>query len=1050
MSHDPQNVTMGQIAISRQWLTREQCQLLLAEATQRGCSLADLAQSRQWLNHQQYQFLQQQPQWGQTVSDSSAVIGSLGHNQTPASSQKQSPLTKSQSSRSQLPEVGETVNGYEIVSLLGRGGMGAVYKARSNSGKELALKFILGESKTAMARFEREAQAVAAVDRHPNIVSIYKFSRHRDYCYLVLDYIDGNSLDGLLTSGQSHNIDESVEWTMSIAQALYHVHERGITHRDLKPANILIGSSNNKAYLTDFGLAKVEDGGQLTKSTEVLGTPHYMAPEQAGSENEKVGPASDIWALGVILYKLLTGHVPFQGNTVIELATAIMFSEPEWPRTHNNEIPKDLETIVLKCLEKESELRYESAAALYNDCQCFLAGDDISASRSAVSGVAIKRWARRHPWSVSLSIMISTLTLFTALIVSGVLTRIDPALVAWRQETKILVGSLKKDIQGLKASRTRHIVQHLHILFKVETSGDTGECQRVTRCSLLIGKLDKQLKRAQLFASGAKESGAFMSPRSLRQLQKRIAFFRMIEGLTVSAEDSLGSSRFARAFGHLRKQKLAAASVEFEESLTEDSNLAPLANLALSFIAYKEARWKDLLDLLALIPKDDFSDTIKELESKGRAEMVISALLARRLSRKMGLIVNLRTYYKKAYQNSESGWQTWNDLLSKRFAELSKNPAQRVRLAQGYESMDALKKQFPELIKPPVSKDLRLELAVRAKRSGRTVEALDHYLELKKLSSTFQAPEGFRPGELDTAVLNAMVGGGIAGMKKGFLLVLAASRAGWFLESMPEDFLLALEKVHFFDQQVKKAPLDPCPRFWRGYLRLPFELRKKKYKDYMLHVRQRMDDLNFALAHEDFKGSLRAAAYYKLAECHRESKETDKEEPELLKRAVSILKKALPCYPAKPEEVWLRLGNYTDAANTEVRLRYLENALKSLNDRIKRTQEGRLHVGRPEAWSLQPIFWELSVIRRLQIFNKISQTYRVAGRLDEAMVAARRSLKIKENGEGYDELGQNWLARGQLQKAQEVYNKTKTLFPGSSWRLKDAIGNYKRKQKRGR
>ncbi|MDF1666926.1 MAG: serine/threonine-protein kinase, partial [Planctomycetota bacterium] len=312
--HDPRNIQMGQWALQRGWLSREQCRSFLEEATSQGRSIAELALRRRVLSGQQAQTLIQHSGWSDSAN--SALITpkqDSGPQRTSGSKQDsgnpRTPTSSLRSTTQRLPEIGEDVEGYKIVSLLGKGGMGAVYKARSANGSEFALKFILQGSEKSMARFEREAQAVAAVDTHPNIVSIHKLSRHGSYSYIVLDYVEGQSMDNILKDKETENADKTLIWVGKIAAALKIVHSRGITHRDIKPANILIRKDSGEPLLTDFGLAKMDDGQQLTHSREVLGTPHYMAPEQAGTEKDRIGPGSDIWALGVILYQACTGQL---------------------------------------------------------------------------------------------------------------------------------------------------------------------------------------------------------------------------------------------------------------------------------------------------------------------------------------------------------------------------------------------------------------------------------------------------------------------------------------------------------------------------------------------------------------------------------------------------------------------------------------------------------------------------------------------------------------------------------------------------------------------
>jgi predicted Ser/Thr protein kinase len=285
------------------------------------------------------------------------------------------------------------IPGYDILDELGRGGMGVVYKARQKGLNRLvALKVIRGDEVSVedLVRFRVEAEAVARL-QHPNIVQIYEIGEANGRPYFSLEYVDGGSLSARL-HGKPHPPRRAAELILTLARAMHHAHEKGIVHRDLKPANVLLARSD-RAYaipfaegeteryepkITDFGLAKRLDAGRgLTRSGDVIGTPAYMAPEQAGGSTRDVGPASDVYALGVILYEMLTGRVPFVGPTLVDTLIRVRTEEPALPRLFQPDLPRDLETICLKCLAKEPYQRYATARDLADDLQRFLAGQPI-------------------------------------------------------------------------------------------------------------------------------------------------------------------------------------------------------------------------------------------------------------------------------------------------------------------------------------------------------------------------------------------------------------------------------------------------------------------------------------------------------------------------------------------------------------------------------------------------------------------------------------------------------------------------------------------------
>ncbi|MDF1661744.1 MAG: serine/threonine-protein kinase, partial [Planctomycetota bacterium] len=273
------------------------------------------------------------------------------------------PSSKSSfSGEGMLPATGDVVDGYEIKSLLGRGGMGAVYLAEK-MGTSYALKVVLTDNTTALNRFEREAQAAAKVDSHPNIVSIHRYSKSLEAPYIVMDFVAGKGLDTLIDHPEM-TIKRSLDIVATVAEAISFVHGHGILHRDLKPANILIRDGDQAPMVTDFGLAKQFDAESLTRSTDILGTPHYMSPEQAGSEHDQVDESSDVWALGVILYELVHKQKPFLGETMLQIARNIMFAPVTIPQESHESISSDLETVLLTALEKHKADRYTDAATL--------------------------------------------------------------------------------------------------------------------------------------------------------------------------------------------------------------------------------------------------------------------------------------------------------------------------------------------------------------------------------------------------------------------------------------------------------------------------------------------------------------------------------------------------------------------------------------------------------------------------------------------------------------------------------------------------------------
>jgi eukaryotic-like serine/threonine-protein kinase len=289
------------------------------------------------------------------------------------------------------------VAGFEILEELGRGGMGVVYKARqTNLGRLVALKMVLAGAHAgprALARFHKEARAVASL-KHPDIVQIHDVGQADGLPYLSLEFIDGGSLAQKM-DGRPQDITQ-VAWTIHIlARAIHAAHRQGIVHRDLKPANILL-TADGRPKITDFGLARrLGDDSDLTCSGTIVGTPDYMAPEQALGQAHDAGPSIDQHALGAILYELLTGRPPFRGATPSDTIEQVRTQEPVPPTWLRPKVPRDLETICLKCLQKEPLRRYPDAGALADDLERLLEGRPILA-RPSSAFEHFGRWCRRN------------------------------------------------------------------------------------------------------------------------------------------------------------------------------------------------------------------------------------------------------------------------------------------------------------------------------------------------------------------------------------------------------------------------------------------------------------------------------------------------------------------------------------------------------------------------------------------------------------------------------------------------------------------------------
>ncbi len=352
------------------------------------------------------------------------------------------------------------VGQYIVHEIIGQGGAGVVFRAFDTAlHRTVALKFLLDSryaNPTQRARLEREALILAKL-AHPGIVAIHEVGHHRDRVFLSLEYLKGGTLASLM-KGDPQPIRECAEIAKQLAEAVGFAHQLGIVHRDLKPGNILLASDDlHSAKIADFGLARRIDETGLTETGVVLGTPGYLAPEQTRQKSDAVGPTVDVYSLGAVLYELLTGRPPFRGETILDTLEQARTSEPVLPRNLRKKIPQDLETIVLKCLQRDPLSRYATADDLAADLGRYLSGKPIFAKKAG-SIKRLAKWGARNPVAVALI----GVSVFSVVILAVMQMRTFRALeLAKSNATVARASSLRADDNYRKArTAIQKIVQH--------------------------------------------------------------------------------------------------------------------------------------------------------------------------------------------------------------------------------------------------------------------------------------------------------------------------------------------------------------------------------------------------------------------------------------------------------------------------------------------------------------------------------------------------------------------------------------------------------------
>ena len=287
---------------------------------------------------------------------------------------------------------------YQLLNELGRGGMGIVYQARQHSlRRNVAIKMLLRRefaSPEDLARFQAESTSAARLD-HPHIVPVYEVGECQGQPYFSMKYVEGTTLADRLAAGPLSS-REAAQLMAPICRAIHYAHQRGVLHRDLKPSNILL-DRDGRPHVTDFGLAKrLTTDDTLTGTGMIVGTPSYMAPEQAAGNRGQIGPASDIYGLGTILYQAITGRPPFQAASPVDTVLMVLEQDPLPPRLLNAKVDRDLELVVLRCLQKPIDLRYASAAALADDLEAYLGGEPVAARSGGFSQVIGRLFRETH------------------------------------------------------------------------------------------------------------------------------------------------------------------------------------------------------------------------------------------------------------------------------------------------------------------------------------------------------------------------------------------------------------------------------------------------------------------------------------------------------------------------------------------------------------------------------------------------------------------------------------------------------------------------------
>ncbi len=468
---------------------------------------------------------------------------------------------------------------YELGKVLGRGGMGVVYKARQVSlNRPVALKMIRDAAFASdhdRRRFQYEAEAVAMLD-HPGIVPIHEVGDHEGQRYFTMKLIAGASLSEVLASYRD-DPRRAATLVAQVAEAVHHAHMRGILHRDLKPGNILVDADGNP-HVTDFGLARKVDGdSEMTASGAIVGTPAYMAPEQASGRRGSITTATDVYGLGSVLYALFTGQAPFRGDSAVDTLSKVKDEPPEPPRKLNPKLPQDLEVICLKCLEKDPRRRYASARALADDLEHWLEGEPIAARRVG-SAERLWLWCNRRPALAGLSAAIALLIAAGTATVIAVQSRANAALQA--NNAQLLRANER---ESAASAELREANERVHARFELAQEAIRAFQQGVNDDDMLKGKeleglRSKLLKSAAGFYQKLEELLQSQTDRSSRAVLAQ-SYFELAE-LTSKIGDQSAALAVHRRGLAIRRELAAIAGSDRSARLDLAQSLIAVGALA--------------------------------------------------------------------------------------------------------------------------------------------------------------------------------------------------------------------------------------------------------------------------------------------------------------------------------------------------------------------------------------------------------------------------------------------------------------------------------------
>lgn len=921
-----------------------------------------------------------------------------------------------------LPAVGDVVAGFRLERELGRGGMGVVFLARREH-ELVALKILLSVEERTLVRFAREADALARVGSHPNIASVLGFSVEGPHPWLAIQYIAGRDLGEALEEGRPLPLAEAARIIEKVASALDAIHEAGLTHRDLKPGNILIRDLDGEVFLTDFGIVRDDRAETLTRTGELVGTPAWMAPEQLSGE-APVGPHTDIWALGVLLYRLITGELPFKAPSTVELLPRILFEAPPAPSLIDRDLPAEADLILRGALAKDPGQRYRTAGALLADVRSLLAGEPVQGAAGAVAADRRRR------------------------------LRLGLALGAVALAIGAVAGGLVLRSRG-RADQQRRAVAGVRLLQSLSPEDATPtdvllarECERRLRRPDQPSELDPErlARAAAALVTLRRLPPAITGPLlaeapAVRERAREIPLLARLAGL---APEGLEPSREWQAFLAAlddADRDPEAARASFETLSRARHRSGDLAVWVLALIDIRAGRWSAAEGRLDTLRGDATLGPIAtRLQEEGLAGAVFHKLTAGDSHR--GGIIKLCERLSASAEQPELRAALFQALQERLDAWFSEPPgADRERRLDAYARLMELTGRVPLRAGPAHPELHRAALDAALARSD-TPAAVFHFFTLRRRDPTLVPPKAIEPYEMWNRLTFDFVREStskkrvaIEARKRGLKIALAVARAGGVTSVLDENAIQVLRERGIIAALIKACPYDPCCRLWECYPRpwqnFPREDIARRVKDFrsMLpkfealltssltpvqkrHIRlARVGWRSRLLADSELKGPLREELGRRFQEEAAALEGKELAAPDLL-----------PYYRIKVRRQDLAFVHGEDKRRCrEELLRYARDAIRLLDRRFARTGSGRL-LADSGLIVIEPLTSGAWSSRRVELTNVLNEQLLELDRVGEVDLDVDKMVLdyAARHSETLLMYCRIFLARGELERAQRL------------------------------